>query len=57
MSPPPPPPPPPRPRSVWRVTDVVCPACKAGPGKRCGSPGGHPHQPRIAQFRRRFPSR
>ncbi|MER5570471.1 hypothetical protein ABT083_30430 [Streptomyces goshikiensis] len=43
----------PRMRSVWRVTDVACPTCKAGPGVRCSSPGGHPHQPRIAQLRRR----
>ncbi|MER8233219.1 hypothetical protein [Streptomyces sp. NPDC094049] len=42
----------PRLRSVWRVTDVACPTCKAGPGVRCNSPGGHPHQPRVAQLRR-----
>ncbi|WP_442815522.1 zinc finger domain-containing protein [Streptomyces sp. NBC_01207] len=50
------PPPRPRPRSAWRVTDVACPTCKAGPGVRCSSPGGHPHQPRVAQLRPRFPS-
>ncbi|MFD3719876.1 hypothetical protein [Streptomyces sp. NPDC058674] len=49
--------PPPRQRAVWRVTDVLCPTCKAGPGKRCNTPDGRPHQPRVAQFQRRFPSR
>nr|WSX54202.1 hypothetical protein OG409_38015 [Streptomyces sp. NBC_00974] len=49
--------PPPPPRTVWRVTDITCLTCKAGPGKRCSSPGGHPHHARVAQFRIRFPSR
>ncbi|MFD5512162.1 hypothetical protein ACFWIB_30950 [Streptomyces sp. NPDC127051] len=39
-----------------RVTDIVCPTCGARPGSRCTTPDGHPHYPRVAQFRRRFSS-
>ncbi|MFD3760461.1 hypothetical protein [Streptomyces sp. NPDC058622] len=39
-----------------RVTDIVCPACGARSGARCTTPDGHPHHPRVAQFRRRFSS-
>ncbi|MEU9418376.1 hypothetical protein [Streptomyces sp. NPDC048272] len=42
-------------RTEWRVTDITCPTCKAGPGQRC-SPGGHPHHARATQFKLRFPS-
>lgn len=40
----------------WNVLDVACPTCNAGPGTQCKTPNRHPHQPRVARFRRRFPS-
>ncbi|WP_420803312.1 zinc finger domain-containing protein [Streptomyces clavuligerus] len=38
------------------MTDIACPDCGAAAGNRCKTPSGHPHQNRVAQFRRRFPS-
>ncbi|MFE5096006.1 hypothetical protein ACFRCI_38100 [Streptomyces sp. NPDC056638] len=46
----------PAPSASWRVTDIACPDCGVAPGKRCKTPSGHPHQTRVGQFRRRFPS-
>ncbi|WP_328541103.1 zinc finger domain-containing protein [Streptomyces sp. NBC_00344] len=40
----------------WQVVDVACPTCEAAPGTRCRTPDGRPHQPRVRQFSRRFPS-
>ncbi|MFI0716395.1 hypothetical protein ACH4SK_38540 [Streptomyces inhibens] len=46
-----------QPRSPsWHVLDVACPTCNAVPGSRCRTPDGRPHQPRVRQFSRRFPS-
>ncbi|MGW1106134.1 zinc finger domain-containing protein [Streptomyces sp. NPDC002540] len=40
----------------WQVMDIACPDCNAAPGSRCKPRGGHPHQARVRQFRRRFPA-
>ncbi|MGW1189288.1 zinc finger domain-containing protein [Streptomyces sp. NPDC002559] len=46
----------PAPSASWQVTDIACHECGAAAGKRCKTPSGHPHQTRVRQFRRRFPS-